>query len=180
MEFDLISTHQTHTHSLSVPPVLSTPLKPQFHRKPRKRIKKFIINLAADHSQDFGKKINDFITEMRARSTDPHQKMLPEVSHQHMCIHTLTHTLTHTLPHSLTHSLTPSLSHSHTHSHSHTSSLTLTHTLTHSHTHPHSHSHTHPFRSVTLSPLCTIIYFNTIAQDWSTVAWSHVTTSSMW
>ena len=51
----------------------------KFQRKPRKRIRKFILELAADSNQEFGKKINEFITEMRAKSTEPHQKMLNEV-----------------------------------------------------------------------------------------------------
>lgn len=49
-------------------------------RKPRKRIRKFILELAADQKQEFGQKVSEFITEMRARScSEPHQKMLLEV-----------------------------------------------------------------------------------------------------
>ena len=32
-----------------------------------------------DQSQEFGKKVTAFITDMRARSTEPHQKMMLEV-----------------------------------------------------------------------------------------------------
>ena len=48
-------------------------------RKPRKRIRKFILELCGDHSQEFGQRVSDFITDMRAKSTEPHQKMLLEV-----------------------------------------------------------------------------------------------------
>ena len=48
-------------------------------KKPRKRIKKFIMDLAADQGQEFGQKVGSFITDMRARSTEPHQKMMLEV-----------------------------------------------------------------------------------------------------
>jgi len=37
------------------------------------------VDLAGDQSTDFGRKINDFISEMRGQSTEPHQKMLSEV-----------------------------------------------------------------------------------------------------
>lgn len=48
-------------------------------RKPRKRIRKFILELAANQSTEFGQKIAEFITDMRSRSTEAHQKMLLEV-----------------------------------------------------------------------------------------------------
>ena len=48
-------------------------------RKPRKRIRKFILELSGNQSLEFGQKIGDFITDMRSRSTEPHQKMLLEV-----------------------------------------------------------------------------------------------------
>ncbi len=32
-----------------------------------------------DQSQQFGQKVHSFITDMRARSTEPHQKMMLEV-----------------------------------------------------------------------------------------------------
>lgn len=38
-----------------------------------------LYSLAGDQSTDFGRKINDFISEMRGQSTEPHQKMLSEV-----------------------------------------------------------------------------------------------------
>lgn len=48
-------------------------------KRPRKRIRKYILDLAGDQSQPFGQKVGVFITEMRARSMEPHQKMLLEV-----------------------------------------------------------------------------------------------------
>ena len=65
--------------SLSLPlslSSLSVQIKP---RRPRKRIKKFIMNLAADKSQEFGKKVDEFISEVKGQCNDPHQKMLSQV-----------------------------------------------------------------------------------------------------
>ena len=64
--------------SLSLLP-LPVQIKP---RKPRKRIKKLIMNLAADKSQEFGKKVDEFISEVKGQCNDPHQKMLAQV-----CLH---------------------------------------------------------------------------------------------
>ena len=77
----------TPTYSLSLSLSLSPPppfisllfivqIKP---RKPRKRIKKFILNLAADKSQAFGKKVDEFISQTKGQCDDPHQKMLAQV-----------------------------------------------------------------------------------------------------
>ena len=37
------------------------------------------MELSGDHSQEFGQRIAEFITDMRSRNTEPHQKMLLEV-----------------------------------------------------------------------------------------------------
>ena len=43
-------------------------------------MRKFILELAGNQNQEFGRKISEFITEMRSRSSEAHQKMLLEVS----------------------------------------------------------------------------------------------------
>ncbi len=49
-------------------------------RKPRKKIRKFIIALSKDQGAEFGRRISEFIAEMKAHSMEePHQKMLSEV-----------------------------------------------------------------------------------------------------
>ena len=41
------------------------------------------MNLAADKSQEFGKKVDEFISEVKGQCNDPHQKMLAQV-HVHV------------------------------------------------------------------------------------------------
>jgi len=43
------------------------------------------MELSGDQSQEFGKKVASFITDMRARSTEPHQKISTE-PHQKMML----------------------------------------------------------------------------------------------
>ena len=37
------------------------------------------MNLAVDKSQEFGKKVDEFISEVKGQCNDPHQKMLAQV-----------------------------------------------------------------------------------------------------
>jgi hypothetical protein len=40
------------------------------------------MNLAADKNQEFGKKVDEFISEVKGECNDPHQKMLSQVYRQ--------------------------------------------------------------------------------------------------
>ena len=48
-------------------------------RRPRKRMRKFILELAGDQEQQFGQKVSQFITQMRAHTDGPYHEMLKEV-----------------------------------------------------------------------------------------------------
>lgn len=52
----------------------------KWSRKPRSRVKHYILRLAEDTGQEFGSRIHYFIETTLMRISEPHQKLLSDVS----------------------------------------------------------------------------------------------------